>query len=124
MAVNIQQNELDTLEKAFQLMWGNFPEAVQLTYKDREVIALNKASLKLGRLTGVKCSSRGAPEDHRGCLANQAMSTQQPMFKKLKFYGKEIISYWLPIDGYPDFFVHFAIGNAIDYDKASEAVGT
>jgi hypothetical protein len=122
MSVNIPQSELDVLEKAFQLMWGNFPEAVQLTYKNREVIALNKASLKLGRSTGVKCSLRGKPEDHRGCLANQAMITQQPMFKKIKFYGKEIITYWLPVDGYPDIFIHFAIGNAVDYDQPSEAV--
>jgi hypothetical protein len=59
MSINIPQSELDALEKAFQLMWDNFPEAVQLTYKNREVIALNKASLKLGRTTGTKCSFRG-----------------------------------------------------------------
>ncbi|MDR1205222.1 MAG: hypothetical protein LBL26_07045, partial [Peptococcaceae bacterium] len=66
MAVDIPQDELGALEKAFQLMWGNFPEAVQLTYKTREVVALNKAGLKLGRSTGTKCSARGAAEDHRG----------------------------------------------------------
>jgi hypothetical protein len=121
MAVDIQQDELDALEKAFQLMWGNFPEAVQLTYKTREVIALNKAGLKLGRSTGTKCSARGAVEDHRGCLANQAMSTQQPVFKKIEFYGREIITYWLPVDGYPDLFIHFAIRTAIDCDTAPES---
>jgi hypothetical protein len=121
MSVNIPQNELDALEKAFHLMWGNFPEAVQLTYKNREVIALNKASLKIGRTTGTKCSLRGKPEDHRGCPANQVMKTQQPMFKKLKFYGREIITYWLPVDGYPDFFIHFAIGAIIDYDKTQDS---
>jgi hypothetical protein len=114
--VNIQQSERDVLEKAFHLMWGKFPEAVQLTYKDREVVALNEASLKLGRSTGTKCSSRGAPEDHRGCLANQAMSTQQAVFRKMVFKGKEIITYWLPIEGYPDYFIHFAVGNTVDYN--------
>jgi hypothetical protein len=120
MDINIPQNELDKLEKAFQLMWGNFPEAVQLTYKNREVIALNKAGIKLGRTTGTKCSCRGKPEDHQGCLANQAMRTQQPMFKKLNFHGKEIITYWLPVDGHPDLFIHFSVGNTINYDKTSE----
>jgi hypothetical protein len=122
MGVDIQQSELEALEKAFQLMWGKFPEAVQLTYKDREVIALNDASLKLGRSTGTKCSSRGAPEDHRGCLANQAMSTQQAVFRKVTFKGKEIITYWLPVDGYPDVFIHFALGNLIDYDNTPRLV--
>ncbi|MDR1030885.1 MAG: hypothetical protein LBL76_08435 [Treponema sp.] len=121
MGVAIPQSELDALEKAFQLMWGNFPEAVQLTYKNREVIALNKASLKLGRSKGTKCSTRGKPEDHQGCLANQVMSTQQSMFKKLNFYGREIITYWLPVDGYPDLFIHFAITTAIDNDKPQES---
>jgi hypothetical protein len=120
MDANIQQSELEALEKAFQLMWGKFPEAVQLTYKDREVVALNEASLKLGRSTGTKCSSRGASEDHRGCLANQAMSTQQAVFKKITFKGKKIITYWLPIEGHPNFFIHFALGNLIDYDNTPE----
>jgi hypothetical protein len=122
MGVNIPQSELDALEKAFQLMWGNFPEAVQLTYKNREVIALNKASLKLGRSVGTKCSSRGAPEDHRGCLAGQAMRTQQPVFRKYKDGERGFISYWLPVDGHPDVFIHFAVGKAIDYDTQKSVI--
>ncbi|MDR1133782.1 MAG: hypothetical protein LBL05_06430, partial [Synergistaceae bacterium] len=91
MAVNIPQSELDALENAFLLMWGNFPEAVQLTYKTREIIALNDAGVKLGRSKGMKCSSHGSPEGHRGCLANQAMSTRQPVFKKKIKGEREII---------------------------------
>jgi hypothetical protein len=117
MSVNIPQSELDALEKAFHLMWGKFPEPVQLTYKDREIIALNDASLKLGRAKGTKCSSRGAPEDHQGCLANRAMSRQEAVFRKITVEGKELLVYWLPLDGYPDLFLHFAVGKVIDYNN-------
>lgn len=120
MAINIPQSELDALEKAFQLMWGNFPEPVQLTHKNREIIALNDACVKFGRSKGMKCSSHGAPEGHRGCLANQALRTQQPVFKKTKYGEREITTYWLPVDGYPDLFIHFSVGATIDYDKTPE----
>lgn len=120
MAINIEQSELDALERAFQLMWGNFPEPVQLTYKNREIIALNAACAKFGRLKGMKCSSHGAPEAHRGCLANRAMSTQQPVFKKSTYGDKAMIMYWLPVTGYPDIFIHFGVGVTIDYDEVSE----
>ncbi|MDR1094904.1 MAG: hypothetical protein LBL31_00780, partial [Spirochaetaceae bacterium] len=52
------------------------------------------------------------PEDHQGCLANETMRAQQPMSKKRAFYGKEIITCWLPVDGYPGLFIHFAISIA------------
>lgn len=120
MEINIPQSELDALEKAFHLMWGNFPEGAQLTYKNREIIALNAACEKIGRSKGMKCISHGAPEGHRGCLANQALRTQRPVFKKTKYGDKEMITYWLPVDGYPDVFIHFGVGVTIDYDEQPE----
>ncbi|HEY3424966.1 MAG TPA: hypothetical protein VGL27_09240 [Negativicutes bacterium] len=106
--------------EAFQLMWGNFPEPVTLVHKSREVIAVNAAGQSAGRVKGMNCAMQGAPEAHRGCLANQALATQQPTFKKVKFGEKEIISYWLPINGYPELFVHFGVGVTIDYDAIAE----
>lgn len=122
MAVNIAQSELVALERAFQLMWGKFPEPVQLTHKNREIIALNAACAQFGRKQGMKCSSHGAPEAHRGCLADQAMRTQQAVYKKVKYGEKEMITYWLPVAGYPDLFLHFSIGVTINYDEIPELV--
>lgn len=106
--------------EAFQLMWGNFPEPVTLVRKSREVVSVNAACRLIGRVEGMNCATQGAPEAHKGCLANQALATQQPAFKKIKFGDKEIISYWLPVDGYPDLFVHFGVGVTIDYDAISK----
>jgi hypothetical protein len=110
--------------EAFQLMWGNFPEPVTLVHKSREVIAVNAACQSIGRVKGMNCATQGAPEAHRGCLANQALATQQPAFKKVKFGEREIISYWLPVDGYPELFVHFGVGVTIDYDAIPEKVAS
>ncbi len=120
MDMEIKQSELDELTRAFHLMWGSFPEPVQLTYKNREIIALNAACEKFGRSKGMKCSSHGAPEAHKGCLANRAMSTQQPVFKKNTNGDKEMITYWLPVAGYPDIFIHFGVGVTIDYNDLPE----
>ena len=107
---------------AFQLMWGSFPEPVTLVHKSREVIAVNAACESIGRVEGMNCATHGAPEAHKGCLANQALSTQQPAFKKSKFGDREIISYWLPLAGYPELFIHFGVGVTLDYNTASETI--
>lgn len=46
--------------EAFHLMWGNFPEAVVITQKSREIVAVNKTAEKFGLKTGIKCSSVGS----------------------------------------------------------------
>ncbi|WP_231038449.1 hypothetical protein [Pectinatus haikarae] len=103
--------------EAFQLMWGNFPEPATLVHKSREVIAVNDACAAIGRIKGMNCATHGAPEAHRGCLADQALSKQQSAFKKIEFGDKTIISYWLPVEGYPELFIHFGVGVTIDYDS-------
>lgn len=101
--------------EAFQLMWGNLPEPALLVHKSKKIIAVNAASRKAGRIEGTVCATYGGPETHKGCMANQALATQQPKFLKKKYGDREIISYWLPIDGNPDLYVHFNIGVMVDY---------
>ena len=108
--------------EAFQLMWGNLPEPALLIHKSRKIVAVNAVSEKLGRVEGTTCASYGGPENHKGCKANQVLANHQPAFLKKKHGEKEIIAYWLPLDGYPDFYVHFNIGVMIDYDAIPENV--
>jgi hypothetical protein len=120
-----EQDMIDTkVIEAFKLMWGNFPEPVTLVHRSREVIAVNAACEGIGRVKGMNCAKHGAPEAHRGCLGNQALQTQQPAFVKKKAGEKDIICYWLPIDGYPDYFVHFGVGVTIDYDSIQDKPAT
>ena len=51
--------------RAFHLMWDNFPEAVMITQKSREIIAVNNKAAEFGLKPGIKCSSIGKPENHK-----------------------------------------------------------
>ena len=102
--------------EAFHCMWGNFPEPVSLVHKSREVMAVNKACQKKGYLKpGMNCAKVGGPEAHKGCLANKALATKEAVYAALKSENRDIIAYWLPLDDYPEFFIHFGVGVTIDY---------
>lgn len=103
--------------EAFHLMWGNFPEPVMLVHKSREILAVNEACSNFGGVAGTKCSDKGSPEQHKGCLANKALATQKTTYSKNKSGEKEVIGYWMPLTGYPEIFVHFGIGTTIDYNN-------
>jgi hypothetical protein len=107
--------------EAFDLMWGKFPEPVMLVHKTREILAVNEACRNAGGVAGSKCSEKGTPEQHKGCLANQALATQEAKYSKNKNGDKEVIGYWLPVTGYSDIYVHFGIGTVIDYNKSVNA---
>ena len=102
--------------EAFQLMWGNFPEPVMLVHKFRDILAVNEARGKNGVIPGTKCSSIGNPNQHKGCLANQALATQKAICVKENTNNNPIIAYWLPIPNYPEIYVHFAISTTIKCD--------
>ena len=107
---------------AFHLMWGNFPEPASLVHKTREVMAINKAHETLGYLKpGMNCAKTGAPGAHAVCLANKTLSTQQASYILMKRGDKELIAYWLPLDGHPEVFVHFGVGSTIDYKATAPA---
>jgi len=112
----------DKVIEAFHLMWGNFPEPVMLVHKNRDILAVNKSCSNAGGVAGRKCSDNGSPEQHKGCLANQALATQQAKYTKHKAGEREIIGYWIPVTGYSEIFVHFGIGTTIDYNATSEEV--
>jgi hypothetical protein len=105
---------------AFHLMWGNFPEPVCLIHKNREILAVNEASRQMGRLPGTKCNEFGTPEQHRGCLANQALATQKSTYRKAKAGDKDIYAYWLTVPEHPDIYIHFGVGITVDYDQPLE----
>ncbi len=104
--------------KAFHLMWDNFPEPVMITQKSREMVALNKKAASYGLTVGVKCSSIGAPENHRGCLCNKAVDTGEPVYVTYEGPFGKSYGYWLPIPEKPEWVIHFGVGSTFDYEKA------
>jgi hypothetical protein len=101
--------------EAFHLMWSKFPEPAMLIHKTREILAVNEACKNAEEIKGIideelvgkKCVSMMSPEIHRGCLANKALQTQQAMSMKKEFGGLEVSTYWIPVSGCPDVYVHF-----------------
>lgn len=103
---------------AFHAMWDNFPEPVSITQKNREIIALNKKAEELGLKPGIRCSSLGKPEDHKGCRLNEAVDKAQPICVTYEGkLGKTAYGYWIPISEKPEWVIHFGVGNTFLYDK-------
>ncbi|MDR3154622.1 MAG: hypothetical protein LBW85_10230 [Deltaproteobacteria bacterium] len=108
----------ECLLKSFHLMWDHFPECVQLSHKSYQVVAVNPAAGAIGREVGMLCAKHGPTEAHRGCLAQKTLKHQMTTWAAAPPAqpGKVgSVTFWLPIDGYPDFFLHFAVGYVQDY---------
>jgi hypothetical protein len=114
----VDKNVID----AFQMMWGKFPEGVMLIDKSRNIIAVNAACATAGLAAGTLCSQIGSPESHKGCLANQAIAEQKAKFKKISMNGKEFISFWIPVVGQDNIFLHFPVGMTVDYGICEEKI--
>jgi hypothetical protein len=107
------------LTDSFHLAWDNFPETVTLVYKDRTVIAINKVGEQAGRKkVGIKCSTMPPLESHKMCKANDCIKNHTATYAKWKGDLEDVVTFWLPIDGYYDYFIHFSVGAAIKYEYA------
>ena len=123
MTKEIQVDE--KLLESFHLMWDHFPECVQLTHKSFRVLAVNPAASLIGREVGMICAKHGPPEAHKGCLAGAMFKEQKAMWKAVPPLqdGKVgTVAFWLPIDGYPDFYLHFGVGYMKDYTQDANGI--
>ena len=100
---------------AFHAMWDNFPEPVTITQKSREIIAVNTAAEQFGLKPGIKCSSIGKPEDHKGCLCNKAVDSNQAIGVSYEGPFGTAYGYWIPVSGRPEWILHFSVGRAVKY---------
>ena len=106
------------LIESFHLMYDHFPETVMLIHKSREVLAVNKAGALAGMAPGMFCNKLGKPEVHQGCLADKALKAQSAAWMTYPAPnrpGETAVTFWLPVDGHPDIYVHFAVGNSREY---------
>ncbi len=95
---------------AFRKMWDPFPHLVLLLTKDRTIQAANAKALEMGVKVGSKCYElTGAHEVHQSCLANAALKENRAK-RNVGLYGERFLdSYWLPVPGEKDLYLHFAI---------------
>ncbi|GHU57864.1 hypothetical protein FACS1894133_1540 [Clostridia bacterium] len=118
--------DLNVIE-AFHIMWDKFAEPVMLIHKTKALLAVNEtfavnvekiAGINAAELVGKKCTSLATPEVHKFCLANKvadkALETRQTVCLKQVFGEEEVMSFWIPVSGCSDVFVHFDIGHMIN----------
>jgi hypothetical protein len=102
--------------EAFHLMWDFFPEPVRLIERNRTVLAVNRIAEKSGMQLGIKCSSIPPLASHKGCKADAALSAKEYQYSKWKGGLGDVITYWLPIDGCPDYYIHLSVGLRMNYE--------
>ncbi|MDR0620354.1 MAG: hypothetical protein LBJ61_00510 [Deltaproteobacteria bacterium] len=110
----------EKLLNAFHLMYDCYPEPVQLAHVSRTILAVNPAGLAAGKAVGLKCSKIGPPEGHRGCLATHAVKELKAKWRQVDAtatLGRKFVTFWLPLEGYPNYYVHFSCGSKIDYGE-------
>jgi len=82
-----------------------------LVYKDRTIIEANKAGQASGCPVGTRCVDIGEKKHHAGCRANKALR-EQAGEREVAYYdhiGIVLDSYWIPLSGAEDIFIHFSI---------------
>jgi hypothetical protein len=108
---------------AFHTMWDLFPEPVSLVHKSREVIAVNKVHY----LTpGAICARRGRGGPHNDCQANQALQEQKAVVvsKHSPLEKQQLITYWVPIVGHPEYFIHFSVRFVAEHESKTITISS
>ena len=105
--------------ESFNMMWDSFPEGVMLIDRTKTIVAVNKTAANAGLKPAMVCAKIGGAERHKGCLALHALKEQEPKYKKIKMGEKEFITFWLPVSGEKDLYLHFSVGMTVDYGDCS-----
>ncbi len=102
--------------QAFHLMFDNYPESAVLLDKERNIIATNKIAPSTGRVEGIRCSTVQPLEQHKGCKLSEAIESNETAYRKKVGALGDVVSFWVPITGFPDYFVHFSVGSVKKYE--------
>ena len=70
---------------------------------------------------GLNCGKIYASDMHRGCLATRALAGREAAFATAVSDGRERAKFWLSLDGYPEYFVHFSVGSPETHRQAASA---
>jgi hypothetical protein len=100
----------DEIRRNFHLFWDNYPAAVILIHKDRTIMEINKVAEERGYPVGVQCISMGEKKHHASCKLINAMREKCAArdVDYIDFLGQVVDTYWIPLAGTDDFYIHFA----------------
>ena len=101
-----EMHKNDEIILAFHQMWDSFPGIARLINNRHIILASNKTAEEKGFTEGIVCARVGAPESHKGCMANLTLKTQTAQLDRML---KDRIRGWIPLEGHKDLFVHFTL---------------
>ncbi len=96
----------EELVSAFHTMWDEFPGMARLIDKDHVVVAANPLAEKRRFVPGAVCAKIGDPAIHKGCKHRKMFETGHAQHDNVM---PDRVRGWMPVKGYPDLCVHFAI---------------
>ena len=122
MATNLEQIQSSInpdILKAFHLMWDDFPSSALLLTRNRTIQACNQAAIEKGLQVGMKCFQLTSDGVHKHCKANVTLDegVAQRTVAYSPLTNKVNNSFWIPIAGEKDLFVHVVI-DISQYAKA------
>lgn len=98
--------------EAFKLMWSSYPEPAMLINRGKRVMALDWACRHAQRDVGSYCHEIGGCKDMgNSCLLRRCLDTRQGVHTKVNTGKKQWSIHWVPLEGYPDYCVHFFAGS-------------
>src|SRR4051812_8411432 len=105
------RHELGDHITPFPPQWDNFPFPAMLIRRNRTIVAANAAAGKAGIVSGTRCCDLGRKESHRVCQADSALreKTAKRLTAYSEDYGMVMDSYWVPVDGEDQLYIHFSI---------------
>ena len=60
-------------------------------------------------------ASIGKPENHKGCLCNQAADTKEAAYKAYEGQFGRAYGFWIPVAGAEEYIIHFGVGSTFEY---------
>lgn len=99
----------EEIVQAFHLMWDIYPEQVRLIDRHFRVVAGNPAYTGAGGQVEVQCNV-GPAEMHKGCQAMTALKSGETKSIRAQAGDAVFESFWIPVAGEEDYYVHFTNG--------------
>ena len=112
MDLNFHGGDEKKVIEAFQIMWNKYPEPAMLINRGNRVMALNWACRQAGPSLGSFCHEISGRQDiNNNCLVNECFEKRQATFVVINDGKKQWTIHWVPLEGYPDYCVHFFAGS-------------
>ena len=90
----------------FHRMWDAFPGPARLITRKRIVLAVNQPARDGGFYEGCVCAQVRSPKTHAGCKLAKMFEAEAAQVQR---FGEDKIKGWMPVGGYPDLCVHYAV---------------